>query len=191
MKCFNCGEFTLLGFCDKCKNNLKEFSLGVRVLDKNFKVYSFYKYEQIKHLLYSKHHFYGYFVFNMLAKLSFKKFENFFNPDLKINAIALDDKVENMFYSHSAILLRYLKSKSIQPIYSALHAKSNVKYSGKNIQFRQKNKRNFKLLKKINHPVILVDDIVTSGSSLLEAKELLEKNKIFVLFALVLADAKE
>lgn len=43
-----------------------------------------------------------------------------------------------MLYSHSAILLRYLKSKSIQPIYSALHAKSNVKYSGKNIQFRQK-----------------------------------------------------
>ncbi|MBK1973796.1 ComF family protein [Campylobacter sp. TTU-622] len=191
MKCFNCEEFALLGFCDKCKENLKELSLSIRMLDKNFKVYSFYKYEQIKHLLYSKHHFYGYFVFNMLAKLSFKKFKHFFNPDIKINAIALDDKVENLLYSHSAILLRYLKSKNIKPVYGALHAQSNVKYSGQNMQFRQQNKRNYKLLKKINHPVILVDDVVTSGSSLLEAKELLEKNKIFVLFALVLADAKE
>ncbi|EAI8513076.1 ComF family protein, partial [Campylobacter coli] len=52
------------------------------------------------------------------------------------------------------------------------------------------NKRKFKLLKKINNPVILVDDIVSSGSSLLEAKQFLEKNKISVLFAVVLADAK-
>lgn len=37
---------------------------------------------------------------------------------------------------------------------------------------------------------ILVDDIVSSGSSLLEAKQFLEKNKISVLFAVVLADAK-
>ncbi|ECP7962602.1 ComF family protein, partial [Campylobacter coli] len=52
------------------------------------------------------------------------------------------------------------------------------------------NKRKFKLLKKINNPVILVDDIVSSGSSLLEAKQFLEKNKISVLFTVVLADAK-
>ncbi|EAL9099540.1 ComF family protein, partial [Campylobacter jejuni] len=50
--------------------------------------------------------------------------------------------------------------------------------------------RNYKLLKTIHEPVILVDDIVTTGSSLLEAKKVLEENKISVLFALVLADAK-
>ncbi|EAH6331601.1 ComF family protein, partial [Campylobacter jejuni] len=55
---------------------------------------------------------------------------------------------------------------------------------------RQKHKRNYKLLKTIHEPVILVDDIVTTGSSLLEAKKVLEENKISVLFALVLADAK-
>ncbi|EAI5445911.1 ComF family protein, partial [Campylobacter coli] len=65
-----------------------------------------------------------------------------------------------------------------------------LKYSGKSLKFRQDNKRKFKLLKKINNPVILVDDIVSSGSSLLEAKQFLEKNKISVLFAVVLADAK-
>ncbi|EAH7300163.1 ComF family protein, partial [Campylobacter coli] len=67
---------------------------------------------------------------------------------------------------------------------------NHLKYSGKSLKFRQDNKRKFKLLKKINNPVILVDDIVSSGSSLLEAKQFLEKNKISVLFAVVLADAK-
>ncbi|EDP7060847.1 ComF family protein, partial [Campylobacter jejuni] len=62
--------------------------------------------------------------------------------------------------------------------------------SGKSLEFRQKHKRNYKLLKTIQEPVILVDDIVTTGSSLLEAKKVLEENKISVLFALVLADAK-
>ncbi|EAC1916599.1 ComF family protein, partial [Campylobacter coli] len=69
-------------------------------------------------------------------------------------------------------------------------AQNHLKYSGKSLKFRQDNKRKFKLLKKINNPVILVDDIVSSGSSLLEAKQFLEKNKISVLFAVVLADAK-
>ncbi|EHU6964406.1 ComF family protein, partial [Campylobacter coli] len=67
---------------------------------------------------------------------------------------------------------------------------NHLKYSGKSLKFRQDNKRKFKLLKKINNPVILVDDIVSSGSSLLEAKQFLEKNKISVLFTVVLADAK-
>ncbi|MCX2682305.1 ComF family protein [Campylobacter sp. MIT 21-1685] len=190
MKCFNCQSFTLLSFCDRCIKELEELSLGKRELENNFKVYSFYKYYEIKHLLHSKHHFYGYFVFNTLAQLSFAKLKDFFNPPVCINAIALDDRVENTLYSHSAILTKYLKSKTIKPIFSALQAQNQVKYSGKSLDFRQKNKRNFKLLKEIKNPVILVDDILTTGLSLLEAKSVLEKNKIRVLFALVLADAK-
>lgn len=190
MKCVNCQSFTLLVFCEECLKELGEFSLGKRVLEEDFKVYSFYKYNEIKHLLHSKHHFYGYFVFHMLAKLSFAKFKNFFNPQIQINSLALDDRVENLLYSHSAILNKYLKTPFIKPIFGALRAQNNVKYSGKSLELRQKNKRNFQVLKKISHPVILVDDIVTTGSSLMEAKKILEKNEIFVLFALVLADAK-
>ncbi len=190
MKCVNCGGFTLLCFCDSCVKELEEFSLGIRELENGFKVYSFYKYHEIKHLLYSKHKMYGYFVFHMLARLSFAKFKNFFQPKIKINIIALDDRVENKLYSHSAILAKYLKTQFLKPIFGVLQAQNHIKYSGKSLEFRQKNKRNFKLLKKINNPVILVDDVITSGSSLLEAKKFLEKNKILVLFALVLADAK-
>lgn len=127
----------------------------------------------------------------MLAKLSFYRFREYFKPNSIINAIALDDRVEDRLYSHSAILAHSLKDGYIKPIFGALQAQNPVKYSGKSLEFRQKYKRNFKLLKPIVHPVILVDDIVTTGSSLLEAKEFLKRNKIEVLFALVLADAKD
>ena len=46
------------------------------------------------------------------------------------------------------------------------------------------------ILKKITAPVILVDDIVTTGTTILEARDTLQKAGVDVLFALVLADAK-
>ncbi|HEC1579793.1 TPA: ComF family protein [Campylobacter upsaliensis] len=191
MRCINCHSFTLLAFCDSCLKELSEQSWGVRKLENDFKVYYFYKYSEIKHLLHSKHKFYGYFVFKFLAKLTFAKFHQIFKPQTKLNAIALDDRVKKGLYSHAAILARALKSPLIKPVFAALHAQNKVSYSGKSLEFRRKNKRKFKLLKEIKYPVILVDDIITTGSSILEAKEILEKNKICVLFALVLADAKD
>ena len=198
MRCYNCGVFTLLGFCQHCLAELGDFSLGSRsFFDEKraefFKVYYFYKYSSIKHLLHSKHKFYGYFVLRFLARLSFGRFEDFFRGENlpTINALPLDDRVKNALYSHSAILARALKSKHIKPIFGALQAQNELKYSGKSLSFRQKNKRKFKLLKPLKHPVILVDDIITTGSSMLEARAILEKKQISVLFGLVLADAKE
>ena len=37
--------------------------------------------------------------------------------------------------------------------------------------------------------MILVDDLITTGSTILEAKEVLEKNNCEVLFALSISDA--
>lgn len=191
MRCFNCGSFALLDLCEECVDELGEFSLGIRNLEDDFKVYSFYKYNEIKHFLHSKHKFYGYFALNALARLSFAKFKDFFNPQSPINAVPLDDKVERGLYSHSALLARHLKTSFIKPLYRVLHSSSNVKYSGKSLDYRQKNKRAYKLFKKPKFPVILVDDLITTGTSLLEAKKLLENHQSEVLFALVLADAKD
>ena len=191
MRCYNCHNITLFSFCLKCKRELGEFSLGIRKLDNNFKVYYFYKYNDIKHLLYSKHKFHGYFIYNFLSKIISSKFKDIFCVDEIINVIAIDDRVENMLYSHCAIIAKNLKTDYIKPIFNVLKSTNLVKYSGKDLKFREKNKRKFKLLKNIKYPVILVDDIVTTGSTILEAREILEKNKIKVLFALVLADAKE
>ncbi|QOR00795.1 ComF family protein [Campylobacter sp. 2014D-0216] len=189
MRCFNCHGFSLASFCPACKEELLEYSLGIRELEEGFKVYYFYQYDQIKHLIYFKHRFQGYFVLNALARLSFAKFKDFFQPACEINAIALDDKTEKN-YSHTAILTRHLKTRFIKPMYHTLQASSRHKYSGKSLKFRKDNKRLYQLLKLPKHPVILVDDVVTTGLSLLEAKKLLEKNNIKVLFALVLANAK-
>jgi len=103
--------------------------------------------------------------------------------------LPIDDRV-HFGYSHTAILANALRAKNLKPIFHTLHAISKISYSGRDLQFRQNNPRNFKILKKITAPVILVDDIVTTGTTILEARNTLEKAGVKVLFALVLADAK-
>ncbi|WP_063999290.1 ComF family protein [Campylobacter iguaniorum] len=189
MRCLKCGKFSFKFICNECKFALSEFENGVRYID-GFKVYYFYKYDSIKNLLYAKHQMHGHFVFKALANLSFKKFAKEFEFGSAVNAIPLDDNIRSG-YSHTAVLARALKSPSIAPAYRALRAKSSVKYTGKSLEFRQKNPRNFELLKSIKNPVILVDDIITTGTSMKEAKNLLIKNGITPLFGLVLADARD
>jgi len=171
----------------------------------DLKVYYFYHYDEIKPLILAKHKMHGSALYKRLAMLSFTPFarllcSNFeiLNAELAnfnqtttpiINAIALDDNV-NTGYSHTAILARALKTKQIQPIFNALKAQNKVKYAGKSLEFRRKNQRNFKLLKQINAPVILVDDIITSSLSMQDAHTCLKKAGVRVLFGLVLADAR-
>lgn len=190
MKCFKCGSFCIGVFCKNCKRILSEFSLNFRVID-GIRIYYFYPYSEIKELIYSKHKIYGSFVFNALAKLTFKEFAKKF--ELKkdfINAIPLDDRIDP-FYSHSAILANALRSKNIKPIFNALKARSDFKYFNKTLEQRVNNPRNFILSKKINNPIILVDDVITSGLSMKDAINACKKEQNFVLFGLTLANAKE
>ncbi|QKG28688.1 ComF family protein [Campylobacter sp. RM16187] len=189
MRCVNCGNFSLKTVCKTCANHLQSSSLRTRILEDEFKIYSFFDYSEIKNLLASKHKFHGNFVYKILANLSFKQFAKEFKFGSFINAVAIDDRVK-FDYSHTAILARALKNKEIKPLYASLHATSNLTYAGKNLAYRLKNPRNFKINKKPKFPVILVDDIITTGTTILEAKNTLEKAGVQVLFALVLADAK-
>jgi competence protein ComFC len=161
-----------------------------RVLLDGFEVFSFYKYTDIKELIHTKHKFIGYFIYNILAKESFLKFAKEFKSDGKIYSFSCDDDIKTG-YSHNAILNRHLKSPLITPVHSTLRAKNSVKYSGKSLQFRQNNPRNFIYSFKSNINAILIDDIITTGTTLNEAKETLQKHKVNVLFALTLADARD
>ena len=189
MRCLNCRCLSIKTFCKSCKKILSEHTLSKREFN-GFKVYSFYKYSDIKNLIHSKHHLHGVFIYKNLAKLSFTKFAKTFKFDEKILAIPLDDNIKSD-YSHTAILAKALNSSEIKPVYNALRANSDVKYSGKSLKFRLQNKRDFKILKKINKPVILVDDLITTGSTMKEAFKVCQKAGINVLFVLTLADAKE
>ncbi len=189
MRCLSCENLSFSIICKDCQTNLLKANFYKRELEKDFYNYSFYSYDEVKELLNSKYQFYGDRVFNILAKLSFKKFAKNFNYDEQVVAIAIDDHTRHQF-SHNAILVKYLKSDNITPIYSTLKATNIVKYAGKDLLFRQKHKRHFKYLGLKNLKVILVDDLVTTGNTILEAKQILEKNGCEVLFSLTLSDAK-
>jgi len=190
MYCLLCGNFSFNHICKKCKKEFLKPSLYKRVIDSDFEVYSFYKYSAIKNLILTKHKFVGYFIYHILARESFQKFAKEFKFTDQIYSFACDDHIKSG-YSHTAILNKYLNSTFIKPVYSVLRAQNQVNYSGKSLQFRESNPRNFKYSYRSNIDAIIVDDIITTGTTIKEAKKTLEANGVNLLFALTLADARE
>ncbi|MAD42983.1 MAG: phosphoribosyltransferase [Arcobacter sp.] len=189
MKCLTCENISFQIICKTCQKNLLEPSFHKRELEKDFYNYSFYALSDIEDLISSKYYFHGDRVFNILAKLSFAKFSQNFSFDDKIKAIAIDDHTRHDF-SHTAILAKHLKSKIITPKYNCLKATNIVKYAGKDLEFRKNNPRKFNVSNIKNQNLILCDDLITTGTTILEAKKALEKQNNKVLFSLTLADAK-
>ena len=188
MRCIACQDISIKIICKNCQNNLLKSSFYKRELEKDFFVYSFYKFDEVKELLNTKYEFYGDKVFNILASLSFQQFGQNFEFPNQIYAIAIDDHTRHQF-SQTAILTKHLKSKIIKPIYNKLKATNIVKYAGKDLKFREQNRRDFIYTGKKDIQVILVDDLVTTGTTVLEAKKILENNGCEVLFALTISDA--
>lgn len=203
VKCLNCGRFSWRFLCKTCLFGLSYGEAGKRNLG-DFSVYYFYKYEIVKHLLHTKHRLCGSFVYGALANLTFARFGEVLRGGVsatdvtdanaretfgKFVALPVDDKNESG-YSHTAVLARSLRCEFIEPVFGKLRAANSVKYSGKSLEFRRANPRGFSLDTSPPHPVILVDDIVTSGTTLREAKRAVESAGGVVAFGLVLADAE-
>ena len=185
MRCLSCEKLSFSIICKKCQSTLLAPNFYKKELVKDFFVYSFYNYEEIEPFILSKYYFHGDRVFNILAKLSFAQFASHFSYPTLVHAIAVDDHTRHDF-SHTAILTKHLKAPHIKPTYNVLKASNIVKYAGKDLEFRQKNPRKFIYKGASNIDVILVDDLMTTGTTLLEAKKVLEKSKVNVLFALTL-----
>ncbi|MDX9813416.1 MAG: phosphoribosyltransferase family protein [Sulfurimonadaceae bacterium] len=189
MRCLMCEKLSYLHICLECQKNHLTPSIYKRKLDKHTEVISFYKYEEIKDLLHTKHTPLGFYIYSILAQNSFYKFAKNFNFSSTINSIAIDDKLSGG-YSHTAILNKALSSKYISPLHSKLRARNSVNYSGKSKEFRLLNPRNFELKDIKYKDILLVDDIITTGSTLLEAKNTLAKKQNNILLCLTLADAR-
>ncbi len=189
MKCLTCESISFSIICKSCQKNLLTPSFHKREISKNFFNYSFYAFSEIEDLISSKYYFHGDRVFNLLAKLSFHKFSKNFNYKENIIAIPIDDHTRHDF-SHTAILAHHLSSKKIKAKYNALKATNIVKYAGKDQEFRKNNPRKFKINNICNQTLILCDDLITTGTTILEAKKALEKKNNKILFSLTLADAK-
>ena len=188
MKCMLCESLSFTHICSTCQNTFLTPSICHRKISNNIEVISFYKYKEIKDLLHTKHTDLGFYMYTILAKNSLQKFASEFQFDYPVTSIAIDDHVQNG-YSHTALLNKALKSKHIKPKYNALRANNKVSYSGKSKEFRLMNPRNFEMKDFNGDDVILVDDIITTGSTLTQAIQTLKSNKKEVLFCLTLADA--
>lgn len=183
-----CERLSLSHICFDCQSTFLSPSIYRRKILNNIEVISFYKYDEIKELLHTKHTDLGYYIYTILAKNSFKKFAAEFNYDGKVASVAIDDHVKGG-YSHTAILNKSLKSSNIKPLFCKLHAKNKVTYSGKSREFRLLNPRNFEIKNLEEKEIILVDDIVTTGLTFTQAIGTLQKNGHNVAFCISLADA--
>lgn len=188
MRCILCLDYSLRTICKNCLETILEPNLQKRILDDGFVVYSFYKYNELSKLLHTKHTYIGAKVFSLLSRnsiLPFLKIANLKNTYF----LPVDDHVRSG-YSHTAVMTRELKECG-QPLFNALRARNHIRYSGQKLLVRKAQKRNFKITCKTGIDVVLIDDIVTSGNTLMEARNVCEKHGVNALFAIVLADARE
>ncbi|MBU1928124.1 ComF family protein [bacterium] len=186
MKCLLCENFSFSHICNNCQETFLTPSLYKRKL-LGVEVLSFYKYSEIKDLLHTKHTDLGYYIYKIMAQNSFKKFAKSFELLNQAVSIAVDD-VPLSGYSHTAIINKALNSSYIKPLYNKLRAKNSISYSGKSREFRLLNPRDFEIKSFDEKEVILVDDIITTGSTLTQAIQIMQANKKEVLFCLTLAD---
>lgn len=189
MRCLSCENLSFAAICKACQKNLLEPSFYKREIEKDFFVYSFYKMDELKEFINAKYHFFGDRVYKILGSLAFKKFADNFEYNSNVYAIPIDDHTRHQF-SHTAILAKALKSKNITPQYQTLKANNIVKYAGKDLEYRKTHKRDFQYKGKKDLDIILVDDVITTGTTLLEARSVLKKEQCTPLFALTLCDAK-
>ncbi len=176
--CVICGEFSFSLICKKCKKLIKP---QIKYKDD---VISFYDYENIEFLIKFKYKKFGNFIFKELS-YPFSVFSA--NYPQKLNVIPIDDKTKKGF-SHTAILANVMKKD--KKLYSTLHSQNEIKYAGKTLEYRLNNPRDFKYTGPKNIDAVLVDDVVTTKTTLNEAKEVLKKHNVNVLFCLVLADLR-
>jgi len=190
MRCLSCHKLSFNTFCKACQEHLLKPTITKRVVN-GLEVYSFFNYQHIEDLLLTKHSAQGFKVYKALAKISFKPFiKRFIEADNRsISVIGIDENVK-YGYSHVALLTHELKYQNVKVLHASLMAKNSIKYAGKSLQFRLENPREFIYKGIKNIEVILVDDIITTGTTLKEAKNMLQRSGVKVLFALTLASVK-
>jgi len=190
MRCLSCHKLSFDTFCKLCQEQLLKPNITKRVVN-GLDVYSFFNYQYIEDLLLTKHTPQGFNIFRALAEISFRPFiKKFAQEDSRlIYVIGIDENIK-YGYSHVALLTHALRDKNVKVLYAKMMAKNSIKYAGKTLQFRLENPREF-IYKGINNiEAILVDDIITTGTTLKEAKNLLQKHGVTVLFALTLASVE-
>ena len=189
MRCMMCERFSLSHICPACQDSLLIPTLHKRKIMGSIPVYSFFPYNDIEPLLLSKHTDVGYYIYTILAKRSLAVFAHEWQYERRVASIGIDDHASSG-YSHTAVLNRALNAANITPRYGKLRATNAHKYAGKSVEERLMNPRQFHYKPFAENEVILVDDIVTTGTTLSEASEVLHAQGKKVILCLTLTDAE-
>jgi len=189
VKCLLCEKLSFRHICKECQESYLTPTISTRKVG-GVEVISFFRYSEIENLLHTKDSYLGHYILKILADRSFREFAKSYKSDEVFSAIPIDDRVGKKGYSHTALLTNRLKSKNFKPCYNTLHSQSDIKYKGKSLLFRKSNSREFILKKSCGDKAVVVDDIITTGSTLLEAFKTLYLNGIEPQFALTLASVE-
>jgi len=191
MRCYSCAKLSHKVICKTCKEQLFVPSIRTKKIG-TMDVISFYRYSSIESLLHTKHKPEGHRLFKELANMTMKPFIQEFveNNDGDVYVVGIDEYVKSG-YAHVSLLTKAMKTKTSIPEHASLLATNRVNYSGKSLQFRMENPRDFVYTGTEDVHAILVDDIITTGITLQEAQKVLMQHGVNVLFALTLADVEE
>ncbi len=185
MRCHSCRRLTLSTICMECRNIYIRPKPNIRVLSSGLEVLSFFSYDEIEPFLLTKHYPSGWFIYRILARETFRAV-NSLNGET-VASIPIDD-TSHGGYSHTAILAKELKKYGFKPIFNVMTARNKISYSGRSLSYRLENPRGFVYNGPVGIEAVLVDDIVTTGLTLMEAQRALEKNRVKVGQAIVIAD---
>ena len=190
MRCFSCAKLSFTILCKTCRKNLFTINIDSRKVGTLDVIY-FYKYTHLESLLHTKHKPEGYRIYKALASMTMKPFMEEFleSDDREVYIVGVDEYVKNG-YAHVSLLTHVMQIGNAKIQHASLMARNRVNYSGKPLQFRLDNPRDFVYTGKKGVDVILVDDIITTGITLQEAQKVLTQSGVNVLFALVLADVE-
>jgi competence protein ComFC len=190
MRCMMCERWSIFShICSTCQKEFLTPSLHKRKILGSIPVYSFFSYSDIEPLLLTKHTDLGYYLYTIMAKRSMQQFAKEWRYEQRVASLSIDDHAASG-YAHTAILNRALKSSLITPLYGKLRATKQHKYAGKSVEERLANPREFKYVAFDEEEVMLVDDIVTTGTTLTEAAEVLHAQGKKVILCLTLTDAQ-
>ena len=194
MRCFSCNNFSIEAVCKSC---IRDF-LTPEMIKKevgNVEVISFFDYYLTVEFIKSKYTTSGYRVYKFLSQKYIAPFIETYTKSLEnkkpLYLIGVDENVSRG-YSNVAQMVHYgsLKSSAIA-LHNVLKAKNKVKYAGESLEFRLNNPRNFIYSGPSDIDAILIDDTITTGTTIEEASRVLKEYNVNLHFALTLANAKE
>ncbi|WP_120944906.1 ComF family protein [Helicobacter labacensis] len=154
-------------------------------------VYGFYLYDEVKVLLKSKYHDIGSRLLALLARKARSSFLQQVYPTLNLphplHGVCIDDTLKRAYAPTAVILRQFCQYSPFSPLYYQLRATQEITYAGQSLAFRQSHSKGFIYKGQEGLDCFLLDDILTTGTTMQQALQTLAHAGVRVHFGVVLA----